>query len=296
MNVLLKFTPYCIILFRRRLCMLKRKITKENLRRKEMIPILNLHLVDHCNLNCRGCDNFSPLSPEVYADIHSFEKDCARMARLTNGRVKEIQLLGGEPLLHPHIILLLDIVRNYFPTNVINIVTNGILLQKQPDEFWATCRKNTVRIIVTKYPIEIDYQRIEILVKAQEITFSYYGNTESVYKTMQCLPLDIEGKQDAVNSFLCCYRANRCISVDNGRLYTCSLIPYVKYFNKYFNQQLIVSERDYLDINAISNNEEILDFISKPMSFCRYCNPNGMIWDIGYGVSKREITEWTGLN
>jgi hypothetical protein len=100
MNILLKFIPYKVILFRRYLFLIWRKLTKKNFRRKTMIPILDLHLADHCNLNCCGCDNFSPLAKETFADIRVIEKDCARMSELTEGRINEIQLLGGEPLLH----------------------------------------------------------------------------------------------------------------------------------------------------------------------------------------------------
>ena len=32
----------------------------------------DIHLVDHCNLNCKGCLHFSPLSEEKYLEIQSF--------------------------------------------------------------------------------------------------------------------------------------------------------------------------------------------------------------------------------
>lgn len=289
-----KLVPHQLILFRRELLPAWRKITQKNMRKKNSIPILHLHLADHCNLNCRGCDNFSPLAPETFTNIDTFEKDCARIAELAQGRVEEIQLLGGEPLLHPDIKRFMEITRTYFPTNTINIVTNGTLLKKQSDEFWESCRKNNIQIIVTKYPVNVDYQNIKQLAKEKGITFSFYGNTETVDKTMQCLPLDLAGKQNAKDSFLRCARANRCISLDNGKIYTCSLIPYVKYFNKYYNKQLEVSSKDYIDIYSAKSLNEILHFVSQPMPFCRYCNIKGTIDNIEFGISKKDITEWTG--
>lgn len=289
-----KLIPYKIVLFRRELLPSLRRITKKNMRKKDMIPILHLHLTDHCNLNCRGCDNFSPLASEIYTDIEVFERDCTRMAELAKGRVEEVQLLGGEPLLHPQIVTFMKIARKCFPKNPIKIVSNGILLTKQKEEFWNACRKYNIEIIVTKYPVKLDYDHIEECVKGQGISFNYYGNTKSVDKTMQCIPLDLEGKQDATDSFLRCSRANRCISLDNGKIYTCSLIPYVKYFNKYYDKNLDVSSKDYIDIYEVTSLDEILNFVSKPMPFCRYCNIKGIIWDVGFGVSKRDITEWTG--
>jgi MoaA/NifB/PqqE/SkfB family radical SAM enzyme len=293
-NFIKKLIPRKLILFRRSLIPGIRKITRKNRQCKALIPILHIHLADHCNLNCRGCDNFSPLSPEVFADVNVVERDCARISTLSGGKVSEVQLLGGEPLLHPQITVFNEMVRKYFPDAPVKIVTNGLLLLKQPDTFWESCRKNNIEIMVTKYPIKLDHDRMEQHVGAQGVTFSFYGNTRSVPKTMQCAPLDVAGKQDPRDSFLRCSSANRCISLDNGKIYTCSLIPYVKYFNAHFGKNLLVTEHDFIDIYKVQSIGEILKFVAKPMPFCRYCNRKGMIWDIGFGISKKDITEWTG--
>lgn len=293
-NSIKRILPRKLILLRRSLIPEFRRITKKNMRRKELIPILHIHLADHCNLNCKGCDNFSPLSPEVFADLAVVEKDCAQIAKLSKGRVNEIQLLGGEPLLHPQVALFPEVVRKYFPTVPIKLITNGMLLTRQKESFWESCRKNNIEIVVTKYPIKLDHDTIEKHVREQRVNFTFYGSTGTVEKTMQCAPLDLEGKQAPRDSFLRCNSANRCIAMDNGRIYTCSLIPYVKYFNKQFGEELVVSDRDSIDIHKAESIDEILEFVSKPMPFCRYCNRKGIIWDIGYGISKKEISEWIG--
>lgn len=288
-----KYIPHRIILMRRKLIPVYRKMTGQNMQAKTEIPILHLHLTDHCNLNCKGCDNFSPLATEVYTDINQFEKDCAQIAKIAEGKVCEIQLLGGEPLLHPELIKFMEITRRYFPTNAINIVSNGILLKKQPDEFWISCRQNKISIVVTKYPIKLDFEGIKQLADSKGVNFSFYGNTETVEKNMECIPLDLEGKQDAKDSFLRCSRANRCIALDNGKIYPCSLIPYVKYFNLEFKQNLQVTPQDYIDVDKLGNLGELLQFVSQPVPFCKYCNIKGTVWDIGYGISKKDILEWT---
>ncbi len=283
-----------LILFRRSLKPFWRKITRKNSQKKSIIPILHIHLTDHCNLNCRACDNFSPLSPEVFADIAVVEEDFARISELTNKQVEKIQLLGGEPLMHPKVIDFLNIARKYFPGVEIELVTNGILLPKQKEEFWETCRHNNIKIVVTKYPIKINHEALAKLTAKEHVQFEFYGSTSSIAKNMQCVPLDINGKQNAHDSFLRCSSANRCIALDNGKIYTCTTIPYVKYFNAHFGKELPLSEKDYMDIYNVKNINEILEFLSKPMPFCRFCNQKGIILDIGYGVSKKEISEWTG--
>lgn len=293
-NIIKQIIPHQLVLFYRTLKPRWKKVTRKNMKQKDLIPILHIHITDHCNLNCRGCDNFSPLSPEVFASLDVFEKDCARISELSNGKVQEIQLLGGEPLLHPQVIDFMNTARKHFPSVSIKLVSNGILIPKQKDDFWDACRKNNIEIVVTKYPIKIDHDGIELLARKHHVSFEFYGSTADVEKNMQCMPLDLEGTQNPTDSFLRCSSANRCVSLDNGKIYTCSLIPYVKYFNAHFNKKLEVSDADCIDIYQAKSINEILNFISHPMPFCRYCNQKGIIWNTGYGISKKKISEWTG--
>jgi MoaA/NifB/PqqE/SkfB family radical SAM enzyme len=295
-GALKRLIPYKLILYRRSLVPLWKTVTRANMRRKRLIPILHLHLTDHCNLNCRGCDNFSPLAPDTFADTAVFESDCARISSLCGGSVQEVQLLGGEPLLHPQAAVFGDIARKYFPASPIKLITNGILLPKQKGDFWESCRRNSIRIVVTKYPVKLDFDAIERLAGEQGVPFEYYGSTGTVSKTMQCAPLDLDGRQNPRDSFLRCNSANRCIALDGGRMYTCSLIPYVKYFNAAFGKNLAVTEGDYIDIYRAKDMDEIMNFLCRPAPFCRYCNKKGTVWDIGYGVSRRDMAEWSILS
>jgi MoaA/NifB/PqqE/SkfB family radical SAM enzyme len=289
-----KIIPHKLVFLYRSLKPVFRKMTRKNMQQKSVIPILHIHLTDHCNLNCRGCDNFSPLSPEIFADIAVVERDYARISELSNGQVGEIQLLGGEPLLHPQVIDFMRISREYFPQIPVKIISNGVLLLQQNEKFWEACRQYDIEIIVTKYPVKINHEDIEQRAKKENIKFGFYGSTAEVEKNMQCIPLDLSGKQNARDSFLRCSSANRCIALDNGRIYTCTTIPYVKYFNEHFNKNLTVTEADLLNIYEAKSMDEILSFLCKPMPFCRFCNQKGVILDIGYGISKKDISEWTG--
>ena len=289
-----RFIPYKIIMLWRKLKPLWRRLTKKNLRKKNIIPILHIHLADHCNLNCRGCDNFSPLAPKIYAEITTVEKDLERISNLGGNRVGEVQLLGGEPLLHQNVVDFLVLARKYFPQTPVKLVSNGVLLPRQNDDFWESCRQNNIEIVVTKYPINIDHESLKNLAESKNVKFSFYGSTKDVLKTMQCMPLDLLGKQNVKDSFSRCSAANRCIALDNGKIYTCTTIPYVKYFNLKFNENVKVTERDYLDIYKVESFDEIMSFLCTPPPFCRYCNQKGMIWDISFDVSKKSIEEWTG--
>jgi MoaA/NifB/PqqE/SkfB family radical SAM enzyme len=272
---------------------LKMKIKSHKRLKPRKLLRFDVHLADHCNLNCKGCEHFSVIAKDKFLDVDIFKKDCERLSELTNGCIDNIMLMGGEPLLHPQISEVMNIVRRYFPSGIIKIVTNGILLPKQSGDFWQSCIKNDIGISVTKYPIKIDFDKTEKMAKEYNVDLEYYSNTDKKEKTMYRVPIDVNGKQNIKKNFKKCFRANQCIQLQDGKLYTCQTVPYINYFNERFNQNLKVSNKDYIDIYKAKNIDEILVFLSKPIPFCRYCNINKTVFGLQWDISKKDILEWT---
>ena len=46
---------------------------------------VDIHLVEHCNLNCFACGHFSQLADEEYTDLATYEKDIKQLALLCGG-------------------------------------------------------------------------------------------------------------------------------------------------------------------------------------------------------------------
>ena len=40
-----------------------------------MIDYIETHLVDHCNLKCKGCSHFSGIAPPFFKDFDEFYKE-----------------------------------------------------------------------------------------------------------------------------------------------------------------------------------------------------------------------------
>ena len=257
------------------------------------LATVSVHLVEHCNMNCYGCDNFSPLAEESYENIQNFEKDIKRLAELTNGELCTLSLLGGEPLLHPDINEFLKISRAYLPSCRIEIITNGILLPTMNTEFYKACNEFDIVICPTKYPINIDYNKAEALAKKYGVKYEYFTQTDEHIKTLFHIPLDLEGKQNCIENFLNCYHANHCVFLKQGRLYTCTVAPNIEHFNKFFNKNLILNNRDGIDIHKAKSLDEVLSFLAKPIPFCKYCNVKERTYETPWCTSKKEIEEWT---
>ncbi|GHV07385.1 hypothetical protein FACS189485_17650 [Spirochaetia bacterium] len=196
-----------------------------------------INLTDHCNLNCAGCTAFSPLAEEKYMDVDCFEHDCARLSELAGGKIELIDLLGGEPLLHPEIVRIVEIARKYFDGDI-NIVTNGVLLTKMSEVFWHVCHKNDIGIIISGYPIKLKMEEIQKHAESNKVKLVIRGGTNDI-KIWNKVPYDLSGKQNPVKNFRICYGANMCINLENGRLATCPIPFVIKQFNKFCNHSAL---------------------------------------------------------
>ncbi len=248
-------------------------------------------IVSHCNLNCKCCSQFSCIAEEEYINVEIMERDFKRLGELFAGQCKRIYLIGGEPLLHPNLSMCMSIARTYFPKGEISVFTNGVLLLKQKNEFWQICREKKISIIVTKYPITIDYEDIMKRAQKEQVSFKYFTTSED-FKFMINLGLDIDGMQDIEYNFFQCNEANNCIKLRDGKLYPCTRPAAIYRFNHYFGFDLQVCEADFIDIYRAVDKNEILRKLAEPIPFCRYCNVLKERSAMNWGKTEGKLEEW----
>lgn len=162
---------------------------KQSLRQSELESV-DIHMAEHCNLGCYSCNHFSPLAKEEFADLETTTKDLTRLKELTNGKIKTIFLVGGEPLLHPNIIAFMKVARELFPKSVVQIITNGVLLPKQKPEFWAACKQYNIVMTPTKYP-GIDWDKVEARARENNYQFKYFNFSDTSVKASRKFVLDL---------------------------------------------------------------------------------------------------------
>lgn len=253
------------------------------------------HLVEHCNLKCAGCTHFAPLAKEEYLSIEEFESDIKRLSALSHKKARFINLLGGEPLLHPDIQQFLYCAREHFPDSIIRVVTNGIKLTEMSESFWTACRENNIIIGITEYPIEIDYkERIE-LIKRKGIQFESFSGGDVPRDEMWRLSLDERGLNRPIENFMRCPRANACVFIKHGRMFNCATMANIDHFNNYFGTDFRISKEDGIDIYKVKDIDEILSFLAAPKPFCRYCSIDSRKYGIKWQLSDFKKDEWMQL-
>ncbi len=261
-----------------------------------LVPLDSIHIEVNinkdCNLNCKGCDHFAPVAEADTLELDVFERDMKRLATVMKGHIHRIILLGGEPLLNEHLLDYVKIARKCMPETDVFIATNGTLLGKMEDEFWDILKVNKTGLMVTRYPVKLDYEALRQKAEEKDVVWEYLGSSESG-RSLWHFPLDLTGSQDAMDSFIHCANANNCHTLERGRLYTCSIAPNIKAFNKYFEKDVPLIEEDGIDIYKTESAEEILKFLAAPINFCRYCDVKMRTYDHPWEISNKNIREWT---
>jgi MoaA/NifB/PqqE/SkfB family radical SAM enzyme len=260
--------------------------------KKRRLKLLNLDikLADSCNLCCAYCTQFAPLFKDgTFLSLEDYRRDLNRIRELTD-QLKFVRFTGGEPLLNADIIKFFDVTRELFPRTEIRMITNGILLPQQSKAFWLACQKHNVHISISEYPIKIDRETIERRKNEYGLDIHYWGGKSDGWTKTG---FDLSGGQDAYNNYFDCETSNDCITLKNGKLYTCGLLSVTNTFNDHFGQNLAITERDYIDIYKAQNIYEILDFLRTPMPFCRYCALKSKQDGLKWRASKKALTEWS---
>ncbi len=82
-----------------------------------------------CNLNCAYCEDFGSRRNHEVTPNPSLE-DAKRILAVIRTGVDRLWLTGGEPLMYPHILDLLQYARKDLKFREVSLITNGTLLSK----------------------------------------------------------------------------------------------------------------------------------------------------------------------
>lgn len=278
----------------------KRAIAGQMRKRSKAVLGFEVSMADHCNLSCQMCDHFSQLSEPYFVNVDTFEKDMIQMAKLYDHECGPITLLGGEPTLHEDLPKCIEITRREFPTAVIGIMSNGIILSDTNNpksrKIWKTCGENDVRIEITVYPIKIDYNAIEGMAKKYDVDLIMSSNIHAekltqVTKISDKHTLDLDGRVEKYYFANCLY-FNKFNVLKNGRLYMCPIEAHIDIFNKKFGKDLKYRDGDYLDIYKLSSWEEIQEWTSHRIPFCDYCDLKNWGHHSEWKASSKSIEEY----
>lgn len=235
---------------------------------KPRMPYLECRIVEHCNLNCKGCGGVSNICEEHFVDIDNYEKDLKALKGLFSG-IKQFHLLGGEPLLHPELEDFIIKTRMYFPDSKIVVHSNGLLVPKLAQKVLDAMNKYAVDFLFTLYPVTGKIKRrIENRLNAAAVKYVF---TSPVYEFRKII--NIKGDYDPKEIYKMCAK---CINLIDGTL-SCGMGKVMQIIENKFHVSICEDKGQHcIDIHTTEyDGWQINEILDSPFNLCAYCSePN----------------------
>jgi len=233
-----------------------------------LLRFRKLHFVEvivttKCNLRCRSCSNLIPEIQHKAEDVPfaSFKRDFdLLMANFSH--IYNVQIHGGEPLLHPEIDQILAYVLTYKrKISLITIVTNGTVIPSQ--KLLDVISNRGVLIRASYYKLNEGLrEKLKTICENNHISIRQFEARKwHVFKNPEkenCTVSELKMR------FKQC-PANMCPSCKNGKMYLCSRLAN------------IVTLKDGIEDDGIelsfSSKKGAVRFLQKDYSInCQYCH------------------------
>lgn len=234
-----------------------------------ILPQVEMHIMDACNLNCRGCAHYSPIFEKEIPNFDERIRDVKLLKEKFDGILKFF-ILGGEPLLNPEIGKYVKVIREILPDTEISIVTNGLLIPKLSRDDLKAIKDADVVVEVSEYvPTHRMIDEIKRTLDEAEITYLIRGLD---YKQEFNLPLSLKENEEKY-----CI-SNGCVSIWNGKIARCPQVMYIGSFNEYFNTSFPTD--GVWDLEKGPEREELKYLLKKDVPLCKYCSKNEVKWSV----------------
>lgn len=188
--------------------------------KKVEVDSLSLHVVDHCNFHCEGCDHASPLYNGSSVDIEKLLPSLKILSRYCYA--KKIHLVGGEPFLHPD---LYDFVYRLKKANKltdhIHLYTNGVWLSERGLKKFAPVLDLVDGLHISLHP-ELQLSSEEVEGYVQRIR-KRHGIRVAKYRDPKFYTVAFREKKKKRREC----PVSKCLHLlPDGRLSRCAIIPY----------------------------------------------------------------------
>ena len=113
---------------------------------------LDFNVTYACNLACRGCISLSDFDRRGVSSLVDIKEQCDTWSKIVNPSV--ISIFGGEPLMHPKIVQVIDTIGSCWPNSQIRLITNGYLLRKYDPEVWFRSGRLQMQVSIHRHDHE----------------------------------------------------------------------------------------------------------------------------------------------
>lgn len=246
------------------------------------IPRLDFMIVYSCNLACQGCISLSDFNRNGVASINDIESWCSDWHQVLVPNV--ITLFGGEPTLHPKLPEICKIIKTYWPSATLRLITNGYLLDNFSSDVWFNFSPFELQVSIHRLDHEklINQKLKKILANHKDWSVIKHNNDHiqiewfrpgfRLYKSkfgefVAPYLLDhgniVAAQSDPASAHAICGAPDTPVLYKN-KLYKCPAVANI----------IDHTGENWLGYTPLSSTDDLTDFISminKPEPVCRQC-------------------------
>ena len=232
------------------------------------IPQIEFNITTACTLKCKHCSNFIPYlkkDEQCPMNFDDFKNKLDNLLKAVH-KIKNLLLIGGEPLLVKNLHEYLDYAASKKKIERVWIVTNGTLLMNE--NLYKTAEKYKKKLNYSQNeelkPI-LKHEELFKQIKKANLDYDFKKDLSWGYTS----PLDENKKRDCSKGYFK-YCNNNCVAVFGNKMQVC---PRAGTFE--LKKIYTPSKEDFVDLN--NNNPKLLkkklmEFYSKDsFSACNYC-------------------------
>lgn len=242
-----------------------------------VMPIVEVHISDKCNLNCKGCTHFSPLYDSVNVKYENVIEDLLKLKNIFSN-IMRIDILGGEPLVSNNLDKYVVEMRRLFPNTSLELFTNGLLIPNLSSEVCKTLRNNNVLVTITEY--EPTHKIIDKIISKLEEYKIRYAIVPYDIRQIFNKPISLSDNSKYPNMCI----SNGCVVVADGKISRCPTLMYINKFNEYFKTNL--PNDGILELSEYKDGAVLLEELKKEVPLCKHCIKCDMKWDRCTGEKK----------
>ncbi len=239
---------------------------------KLVLPNVEMHVIDCCNLNCRGCTHFSPIFERKVPDTKKRLNDISKLREIFD-EIIVFSLLGGEPFLNPSLKEYIYEVRKNFKNTEIHIITNGILIPRADNDTLQAIKDTNATVFISEYyPTHLMKGDI---IKRLESNGIEYGIRDFKNKETFNMPLSLS--KNSIHKQMCI--SKHCTAVCDGQIARCPTLLFLPQFNKKYGTNLSEQGILLLDDYSKDNGGLLIELLERNVELCRHCVDNRIKWE-----------------
>lgn len=233
--------------------------------RPVLIPGLNVIISNYCNLACKECSALMPyFSKKEYIRSNEIIENLESLFHCIDA-CATVDVIGGEPLLHPELDKIAEYLIEQKKLNQIRIVTNGTVLIKE--EWLKIFSHPKVKIVLSDYGYIVKMAALVNQLEVNKVNFDIMSNMRWI-KTGQPEYMG-KSEEDLEGEYHVCDNGLNCKTIMSGKFFGCGRSARLWALGKYS------SDNDYRDLeeNDELNRKVVWDILNlKRMDACNYCN------------------------